>query len=109
MPRDSKDTDYSHFIEFEQAITNCYVCGSDDVCFSKKVNGFSVYRCKKCKLIWIGDVINEEKLKSFYGSGYYTNFYVERTGYKDYVGHENNYRKNSNSNRKILILRHKFH
>ena len=102
MPRKSKDTDYSHFIDFEQAITNCYICDSDDVYFSKKVNGFSVYRCKKCKLIWIGDAINEEQLKSFYSSGYYTNFYVERTGYKDYVGHENNYRKNARNNINIV-------
>ena len=102
MSRDSKDTNYSHFIDFEQTITNCYVCGSDDVYFWKKVNGFSVYRCKKCKLIWIGDAINEEKLKSFYGSDYYTNFYVERTGYKDYVGHEYNYRKNSRNNINIV-------
>ena len=102
MPRDSKDTDYSQFIDFKKEITNCYVCGSDNVYISKKVNGFSVYRCKKCKLIWIGDAINEEKLKSFYGSDYYTNFYVERTGYKDYVGHEHNYRKNSRNNINIL-------
>ena len=102
MPRDSKDTDYSQFIDFKQEITNCYVCGSDNLYFLKKVNGFSVVRCKKCKLIWIGDAINEEKLKSFYDSDYYTNFYVERTGYKDYVGHEYNYRKNSRNNINIV-------
>ncbi len=102
MSKDSKDADYSHLIDFKENITKCYVCGSDKVFFFKKVNGFSVYRCKTCKLIWIGDAINEEKLKSFYSSDYYTNFYVKRTGFKNYVGNEKNYRKNSRNNINII-------
>lgn len=102
MTRESKDTDYSHLISRKERVTQCYVCNSEKIFLFKKVHSFTVYKCKACKLIWVGDVINEERLKSFYSSDYYTNFYVKRTGFKNYVGNENNYRRNSRNNINII-------
>ncbi|MDR4503622.1 MAG: class I SAM-dependent methyltransferase [Candidatus Scalindua sp.] len=102
MTKESENTDYSHLIDNKERITQCYVCNSGKIFFFKKVHGFSVYKCKTCKLIWVGDAINEKKLKSFYSSNYYTNFYVKRTGFKNYVGNEKNYRKNSRNNIDII-------
>lgn len=102
MPKDFKDIDYSHLVDYNVRITQCYVCNSEKVFFFKKVNGISVYKCKACKLIWVGDAINEEKLKAFYSNDYYTNFYVKRTGFRNYLSNEKIHRTNARNNINII-------
>jgi 2-polyprenyl-3-methyl-5-hydroxy-6-metoxy-1,4-benzoquinol methylase len=79
-------------------IRNCYICKSEKVCLYKKVNIFSILKCKSCGLKWIGE-INEDLIKSFYNESYFKS--EKKIGYKNYLEDEKNHRKNAKS---ILYL-----
>lgn len=70
----------------------CYICGSKKIVPHKEVNGFIVYRCKDCKLLWTVD-IDKQKITSFYNQSYFNN--KSKMGYKNYLADEKNFRKNA--------------
>ena len=71
----------------------CYLCASDRIVEQADVNGFSVYKCLNCCLIWVNGCIDPAVIEKFYNSSYFNS--KEKTGYKDYLAEENNHRRNS--------------
>lgn len=70
----------------------CDICGLKTGYFHKNINGFDIYECKECKLLWVEE-ITQQKIISFYNSTYFNN--NSKMGYKDYLGDEKNHRKNA--------------
>lgn len=68
----------------------CYICESTKTSIYKRINGFTVYRCKKCDLKWV-DGIGTDDIVSFYDEGYFNN--DSKTGYKNYLADEGNHRR----------------
>lgn len=88
--------------------TDCYVCGSNNVYLSGAKNGFSVYKCRDCELLWVPSSdnfapIKDSELHSFYDHHYYSSASI--IGYKDYLQTETVHRTNANS---ILDVASKF-
>lgn len=83
-------------------MTNCYICNSEDVYRYKQVNGYSIYKCNLCSLFWVSDSIDVNKLDSFYNHDYYRKHYKMRMGYTNYLGGEENHRRNAKNLIKII-------
>lgn len=45
---------------------NCLVCDSQDVAFVCKINGYDVYRCKSCGLIFTSPMPDDKTINEFY-------------------------------------------
>lgn len=70
----------------------CYICESKKIRFYKEVNGFFIYKCEECKLLWIKGITNQD-IASFYGQSYFESDSI--IGYKNYLADEENHRKNA--------------
>jgi 2-polyprenyl-3-methyl-5-hydroxy-6-metoxy-1,4-benzoquinol methylase len=71
---------------------NCYVCGSEMVAFHKEANGFRVFRCESCDLLWV-DGVTEQDVDAFYNRIYYESDL--QMGYKNYLADGKNHRSNA--------------
>lgn len=71
----------------------CYLCASDKIVPHADTEGFKVYKCLGCGLIWVNGYIDPAVIEKFYNSNYFNS--EEKTGFKDYLSGENNHRRNS--------------
>ena len=85
----------NNYSSLNEKVHTCYICGSKHVAPYRKVSGFRIYKCGACDLIWVGDAINQDELEAFYDHDYYSNYYMRRMGYRNYLGGESNHRKNA--------------
>jgi SAM-dependent methyltransferase len=88
--------------------SECYVCGSKSIGLSGSKNGFAVYKCRDCELLWVPSndsfvPIQDTELHSFYDHHYYSSASI--IGYKDYLRTEVVHRVNANG---ILDVASKF-
>jgi len=70
----------------------CNVCASNAGNFYQKVNGFDIYRCKACKLLW-ADGVSPDMVQAFYDKTYFNS--SSKMGYSDYLSDERNHRENA--------------
>lgn len=70
----------------------CSVCDSNTGCLYQRVDGFNIYKCKECKLLWVDNVSSHE-LKTFYDQAYFNS--SSKIGYSDYLSDEKNHRGNA--------------
>jgi len=71
---------------------NCYICNSLKTELHKEINGFSIYECKDCGLIWVPNNLNNFDAKNFYDESYF-NDEKDGFGYLDYLETEVVHRK----------------
>lgn len=71
----------------------CSVCGLETGCFYKQVNGFNLFKCKKCKLLWVEGITHQEIVSFYDSSDYFNN--DSKIGYNNYLADEKNHRKNA--------------
>lgn len=74
-------------------ITHCYICNSERVSLFKEANGFPIYKCKSCNLMWVAEGIGEDYIKSFYDHSYFNS--ENELGYQNYLHNEVNHRENA--------------
>lgn len=72
---------------------NCYICNSSKIKFFRKKEGFNLFKCSCCKLIWVTDAIDQKQLDDFYGETYFNSDSI--LGYQNYLAEESNHRMNA--------------
>lgn len=72
----------------------CYICESPQVRFYKNKYEFNIFKCASCKLLWVGDKINQKQLDELYGESYF-NSSGNFLGYQNYLAGEVNHRLNA--------------
>lgn len=72
--------------------TLCDICNSNTGNFYKNVNGYSIYKCNKCGLLWVEGITIQE-IVSFYDRTYFNN--DSKMGFKNYLSAEESHRKNA--------------
>lgn len=70
----------------------CSICDSNSGYFYRELNGFNLYSCKRCKLLWV-EGISPYELVSFYDHTYFNS--DSKIGYNNYLADEKNHRRNA--------------
>jgi SAM-dependent methyltransferase len=71
----------------------CPVCSYDTPVKFRRVDGFDIYKCGRCRLLWVPNV-NEEKMRGLYGAEYFMSRHKD-IGYCNYLGDEEILRLNA--------------
>ena len=72
-------------------VETCYICKSSAIKLYREVDGFQVYKCRKCGLKWVNN--NLKQVDSFYNKEYFKS--NSKIGYRDYLCDEENHRRNA--------------
>jgi 2-polyprenyl-3-methyl-5-hydroxy-6-metoxy-1,4-benzoquinol methylase len=81
-------------------VSACYVCRSEDVRLHGNANGFDVYKCRRCKLLWVDCESYGTRIRDFYSESYFTS--ESQMGYNNYAFFEDIHRENAREILKVL-------